>query len=201
MSTTTRDTRVRSGRGRESPTPAGGILAEVGLARVAAVAAVVIVALALQSTVLARLTLLGVIPQLVLVVVVSLAYTDGERVGVVVGFTAGLLQDLLLPPQSILGLTALVYTFIGYSAGRLREFGPPESVWTPVLSVAIASAVAEFGYALLSIIMGRPWVSLAYTAKVAGLVILYDTLLTPFVFPLTRRIADRFRPERVYRWE
>ncbi|CAN5524822.1 hypothetical protein BH24ACT26_BH24ACT26_16190 [soil metagenome] len=181
--------------------PAGGILGEIGLARVAAVAALLVVALALQSTVLARLTLLGVIPQLVLVVVVSLAYTDGERVGVVVGFTGGLLLDLLLPPQSILGLTALVYTFIGYAAGVLRQFAPSDSVWTPVFSVAFASAVAELGYALLSIIMGRPWVSLTYTAKVAGLVVLYNTLLTPFVFPLTRRVADRFRPERVYRWE
>ena len=199
MSATARDSRARDPRINEAP--AGGILGEVGIARVAAVGALVVVALALQSTVLARLTLLGVIPQLVLVVVVSLAYTDGERVGVVVGFTGGLLLDLLLPPQSILGLTALVYTFIGYATGVLRQFAPADSVWTPVLAVALASAVAEFGYALLSIIMGRPWVSLAYTAKVAGLVVLYNTLLTPFVFPLTRRVADRFRPERVYRWE
>ena len=199
MSATTRGSRLREPRINDSP--AGGILAEIGLARVAAVAAVVIVALALQSTLLARLTLLGVIPQLVLVVVVSLAYTDGERVGVVVGFAAGLLQDLLLPGQSILGLTALVYTFIGYAAGTLRQFAPADSVWTPVVSVAIASAVWELSYALLSIIMGRPWVGVAYTGKVAGLVVLYNTLLTPFVFPLTRRVADRFRPERVYRWE
>ncbi|MEA2446953.1 MAG: hypothetical protein QOK47_590, partial [Actinomycetota bacterium] len=41
----------------------------------------VLLAVAVQSTVLARLTLLGVIPQLILVVVVSLAYTDGPRVG------------------------------------------------------------------------------------------------------------------------
>jgi rod shape-determining protein MreD len=181
--------------------PRGGFFAEVGLARVAAVAALIVVALALQSTLLARLTLLGVIPQLVFVVVVSLAYTDGERVGVVVGFAGGLLQDLLLPPLSILGLTALVYTFIGYVVGTLRQFAPPDSVWSPVLAVAASSAVAELSYALLSIIMGKPWVSLAFTAKVAGLVVLYNTLLTPFVFPLTRRVADRFRPERVYRWE
>jgi rod shape-determining protein MreD len=182
-------------------TPAGGILAEVGLARVAAVAAVMVVALALQSTLLARLTVLGVIPQLVLVVVVSLAYTDGERVGAVTGFAGGLLQDLLLPHQSILGLTALIYTFIGHAVGRLRQFAPADAVWTPVATVAASSAIAEFSYALLSIIMGKAWVSLAYTAKVAGLVVLYNTLLTPFVLPLVRRVAYRFRPERVYRWE
>lgn len=176
-----------------------GLLADLGVGRVLALSAVVLLAVALQSTLLARLTLLGVIPQLVLVVVVSLAFVDGPRVGVVVGFAGGLLQDLLLP-QSIIGLTALVYTLVGYGVASLRQFAPGESVWTPVLAVAVASAVAEFSYAILAIILGQPWVSLGFTAKVTGLVVLYDTLLTPFTFPLVRRVADRFRPEKVYRW-
>jgi rod shape-determining protein MreD len=176
-----------------------GIFNEMGLPRMFAVGAVIIVALALQSTLLAQATVLGVIPQVVLVVVVSLAYLDGERVGVVAGFSAGLLQDLL-PFPAVIGLTALVYTLVGYAVGSLRQFAPADSVWTPVLAVAVASAVAEFSYASLSIILGEPWVGLGYTARVAGLVVLYNTLLTPFVFPLVRRVADRFRPERVHRW-
>lgn len=176
-----------------------GIFADLGVARSLALAAVVLLAVALQSTLLARLTVLGVIPQLVLVVVVSLAFLDGPRVAVVVGFAGGLLQDLLLP-QSIIGLTALVYTLVGYGVASLRQFAPGESVWSPVLAVALASAVAEFSYAILAIILGQPWVSLSFTAKVTGLVVLYDTLLTPFTFPLVRKMADRFRPEKVYRW-
>ena len=175
-----------------------GLLADVGAGRILVMGAMVLLAVALQSTLLARLTLLGVIPQLVLVLVVCLAFLDGPRVGVVVGFAGGLLQDLLLP-QSIIGLTALVYTLVGYGVGSLRQLAPGDSVWSPVLAVALASAVAEFGYAMLAIILGQEWVSISYTAKVTGLVVLYDTLLTPFAFPVVRRIAARFRPERVYR--
>lgn len=176
-----------------------GILSEIGLPRVLAVAAVIVLALALQSTLLAQATILGVIPQVVFVVVVCLAYLDGERVGVVTGFSAGLLQDLL-PFPAVIGLTALVYTLVGFAVGSFRQFAPSDSVWMPVLAVALASAVAEFSYATLSIILGEPWVGLGYTARVAGLVVLYNTLLTPFVFPIVRRVADRFRPERVHRW-
>jgi rod shape-determining protein MreD len=175
------------------------ILGEIGLPRVLAVAAVIVVALALQSTLLAQATVLGVIPQVVLVVVVCLAYVDGERVGVVTGFSAGLLQDLM-PVPGVIGLRALVYTLVGFAVGNLRQYAPSDSVWTPVLAVALASGVAELGYAGLAITLGEPWVGLGYTARVAGLVVLYDTLLTPFVFPLVRRVADRFRPERVHRW-
>jgi rod shape-determining protein MreD len=183
---------ARGGRGR-------GTTSEIGFGRVTAFAAMLILALAVQSTVLAQLTILGVVPNLVLVVVVVLAYLDGERVGVVAGFFGGLLLDLQLE-QAIIGLAALLYTLIGYGVATARRLSAKESVWTPVLMVAGASAVAEFGYAGLSIILGREWVGLAITAKRAGLVVLYDTLLTPFVFPLVRRIANRVRPERVYRW-
>ena len=176
-----------------------GSLSELGLGRIAAYAAMLIVALALQSTLLAQATILGVIPQLVLVLVVVLAFLDGERVGTVVGFFGGLLIDLLLP-QAIVGLTALLFTLIGYGVGLIRYAAPPESVWTPVFTVAGASAVAELGYAALAIIMGQKWVTLAETVQIAGLVVLYNTLLTPFVFPLVKRVADRFRPEKVYRW-
>ena len=178
-----------------------GLLAEIGIARVAAVSALLIVGFALQTTVLTRATLLGVIPQVLLVVILSLAFTDGERVGVVAGFFGGLLIDLRLEdPSALMGLTALIYTIVGYGVGSVRRFTTSESVWMPVFVVAIASAIIEASYAGLSIILGQQWVSLAFTAKAAGLVVLYNTLLTPFIFPLVRRVAERFRPERVYRW-
>jgi rod shape-determining protein MreD len=174
---------------------------DLGITRIGAVAALLVVAFALQTTLLTRATLLGVIPQVLLVVVVALAYSDGERVGVVTGFFAGLLQDLQLPGEaSIIGLYALVFTMVGFGVGTFRRYALSESVWTPVFVVAVASAVAETGYAGLSIIMGQQWVGLTYTAEVAGLVVLYNTLLTPFVFPIVRRVGDRFRPQKVYRW-
>jgi rod shape-determining protein MreD len=178
-----------------------GFLAEIGIARVAAVSALLVVGFALQTTVLTRATLLGVTPQVLLVVILSLAFTDGERVGVVAGFFGGLLIDLRLEdPSALMGLTALIYIIVGYGVGSVRRFTTSESVWMPVFVVAVASAIVEASYAGLSIILGQQWVSLAFTAKAAGLVVLYNTLLTPFIFPVVRRVAERFRPERVYRW-
>ena len=176
-----------------------GGLSELGLGRAAAFAGMLLLAVAVQSTLLAQATILGVIPQLVLVLVVSLAFLDGERVGTVMGFFGGLLIDMLLPGV-IVGLTALIFTLIGYGVGMIRYMAPLDSVWTPVLTVAGGSAIAELGYAGLAVIMGQRWVSFEETIKIAGLVVLYNTLLTPFVFPLVRRVADKFRPEKVYRW-
>lgn len=174
------------------------LASELGLARPAAIGAILVAAVALQSSLLTKVTLLGVIPQLLFVVVVSLAFIEGESVGIVVAFFGGLVQDLLAP-ESIVGLTALIYVVAAYSVGIIRYLLPSASVWTPVMVVAAVSALAEFSYAALSILLGQNWVSLAYTAKIAGLVVLYNTLLTPFVYPVVKNIADRVRPERVVR--
>src|SRR5665809_142027 len=115
-----------------------GGFSELGIGRAASFAGMLLLAIAIQSTLLAQATVLGVIPQLVLVVVVSLAFLDGERVGTVVGFFGGLLIDALLP-GAIMGLTALIFTLIGYGVGLLRYMAPPDSVWTHVLTVAGAS--------------------------------------------------------------
>lgn len=174
-------------------------LADLGLARVVTHGVMVLIALVLQSTVLQQITFLGVTPQLALIVVVSLAFLEGERVGIVTGFMAGLLLDLQLPEQgAVVGVTALLYVLLGYGVGAMRQYSISESVWAPVLTVMLVSAVSEFSYAALSIMLGQRWVSLAYTAKVAGLVVLYNTLLTPFVFPLVSKVSSRYGPTRVY---
>lgn len=165
----------------------------MALGRAVTLGALIVASIAIQSTLLAHITLLGVIPQLALVVTVSLAYVDGEVVGASAGFLAGLILDLLLP-QSAVGLTALIYTLIGYGVGVFRQYFPAESVWAPVLAVAVASAGAEIGYAALAVILGQAWVSFSFTLKLAGLVVAYDTLATPFIFPLVRNVAERFHP-------
>lgn len=170
-----------------------GVISNVGLTRGVAITVVMIAALAIQSTLLPLATLLGVIPQLVFVVVVSFAYLNGERVGIVTGFVGGLLMDLLIPGAPV-GVNAMLFVLIAYGVARFRHLTPSESVWTPVLVVIVGSAIAEFGYAVLQIMFGQPWIALIDTAKVAGLVVLYNTLLTPFVFPLVRRVSERFGP-------
>ncbi|MDQ4064770.1 MAG: rod shape-determining protein MreD [Actinomycetota bacterium] len=174
-------------------------LTELGVPLALALACLVLLALAVQSTLLSYATILGVIPQLVLVVICCVAFIEGEHVGLVAGFFGGLFQDLQLADGSIVGLYALVFTVIGYGVGLLREYTTPDSVWTPVIAIGVASALAELAYALLAILLGQEWIGMALTAQIAGLVVLYNVLLSPLVFPLVKRVRDRYRPEHVRR--
>src|ERR671939_499815 len=100
----------------------------------------VVVALVLQVSVLARLHLPGAVPDLLLLTVVGLALVYGHVGGSLVGFGAGLLADLAPPADHAAGRYALVLCVIGYLAGLARPGnGRLKSVTKPMLVVVAAA--------------------------------------------------------------
>ena len=73
-------------------------------------------------------------------------------VGAATGFGVGLLVDLAL--VQTLGVTSLIFTLIGYGAGRLRELRDPQAALTPLLVGAAASAASMTGYSLMEFLLG-----------------------------------------------
>ncbi len=67
--------------------------------------ALVVVALVVQVSVLARLQLPGAVPDLLLLTVLGLAFVYGPVSGSLIGFGAGLLADLAPPPTTRPGAT------------------------------------------------------------------------------------------------
>ena len=151
-------------------------------------------ALLLQSTVLARMSFLQARPDLVLVLVVCFALIDGPGVGMVAGFSAGLVSDLL--SDHVLGLTALILCVIGYAAGMIRSYLDRLATTTPMLFVGAATAAATLMYAGLSLLLGDPRVAAPDVARTLLLASLYDVVLTPFVFSVVTVLTRRTDAER-----
>ena len=146
-------------------------------------------ALLVQTTVLSRLDVLGARPDLVLVVVVCFALTDGPGVGMVAGFGAGLLQDLL--SSHTLGILALVLCCVGYGAGIVRAYLDRLAITTPMLFVGVATAAATVGFGALLALLGDPRVRLEVLVRSVLLTSLYDVVLTPFVFAAVSALSGR----------
>ena len=92
------------------------------------VAAVVAVVLSLQTTVLDRLSIVGVKPDLLLAMVVYLSLLRGPVAGVAAGFTLGLLQDA--QSHHGLGLNAMAKAVVGYAISFTWEGLDRESAYT-----------------------------------------------------------------------
>ena len=151
-------------------------------------AVTVVTALLLQTAVLARLPLPGGAPDLLLVLVVAFALTEGPLSGTVTGFVAGLLADLGADHE--VGRLALVYALAGYLAGLLAD-DRPRSPLLPLAVVAATAAGAVLVYAAQGLLVGDPRITgSAVRASLTGTVT-YSVLLTPFVVPAVRALVRR----------
>ncbi|MEV8037769.1 rod shape-determining protein MreD [Streptomyces sp. NPDC002742] len=152
----------------------------------------VVVALVIQVSVLARLHLPGAVPDLVLLTVLALAMVYGHVGGALIGFGAGLLSDLAPPADHAAGRYALVLCVVGYLAGLAKpENGRLKSATGPMVVVVAAAIGSTVLYAGVGALVGDTAArhvglrSLLLTAAV------YDLLLAPFVVPVLMALARR----------
>ncbi|MEV0438599.1 rod shape-determining protein MreD [Streptomyces spectabilis] len=154
--------------------------------------ALVVVALVVQVSVLARLQLPGAVPDLVLLTVLGLAFVYGHVGGALIGFGAGLLTDLAPPADHAAGRYALVLCVIGYLAGLAKpETGRLRSASGPLFVVVGAAVGSTLLYAGVGALVGD---DAARHVGLGGLLFtaaLYDLLLAPFTIPLIIALARR----------
>ncbi|MBM9621603.1 rod shape-determining protein MreD [Streptomyces zhihengii] len=153
----------------------------------------VVVALVIQVTVLARLQLPGAVPDLMLLTVLGLAMVYGHVAGALIGFGAGLLADIAPPADHAAGRYALVLCVIGYLAGLIKpDNGQQLRSATGPMAVVVGAAVGStLLYAGVGALVGD---TAARHVGLGGLLFtaaVYDLILAPFTVPLIMWLARR----------
>jgi rod shape-determining protein MreD len=160
-------------------------------------AACIITALLVQVVVVDRLHLPAGAPDLLLVVVVSLALVWGPSYGAVAGFVAGFVADILPPADHTVGRLAFVYAIVGYLAGLLED-AEERSVLAAVGVVALGSAAAVAVYGGIGALLGDARVTAHAVGHALVSVVIYDVVLAPFIVPLVSGAARRVEPVTTY---
>ncbi|KUH35487.1 MULTISPECIES: rod shape-determining protein MreD [Streptomyces] len=152
----------------------------------------VIVALVVQVSVLARLQLPGAVPDLVLLTVLALSLVYGHVSGALIGFGAGLLADLAPPADHAVGRYALVLCVIGYVAGLTKpENGQPRSAAGPMVMVVAAAVGSTLLYAGVGALVGDTGARHVGLVSLILTAVVYDLLLAPFTVPWIMALARR----------
>ncbi|MFJ8697180.1 rod shape-determining protein MreD [Streptomyces roseolilacinus] len=152
----------------------------------------VVVALVVQVSVLARLHLPGAVPDLILLTVLGLSMVYGHVSGALVGFTAGLLADLAPPADHAVGRYALVLCVVGYVAGLTKpENGQPRSAAGPMVMVVAAAIGSTLLYAGVGALVGDTGARHVGLASLILTAVVYDLLLAPFTVPWIMSLARR----------
>ena len=137
-------------------------------------------------------------PDLLLVLVVSIALLRGPAFGASAGFWAGLVLDIA--SFQTLGLTSLLLTLAGYFAGRLGEVTRKSSAHPALLAVSIGTIGVAFGSAILHFMLGETMSAYEFFAGMLLPTLALNLLLAYPLYGLCRRIfpvAPRERREAV----
>lgn len=153
-----------------------------------------VAAVILQVSIAPYMSIFGVVPNFLFLVVVTLALTEGPVAGSLSGFAAGILFDLL--GNSAVGPYALVLCVVGYVAGMLQANMFAEGWLLPVTVVAVAGLTTELTYGIVLTVLdaGIPFWRSLFTVMIPGA--LYQTVLAVLAYPWLARLL---RPDRKMR--
>lgn len=160
------------------------------------IAAVLLAAL-LQAGLAPYLSIGGVTPNFLLLVVVTLALTEGPTPGASAGFAAGLLFDLL--GTGPVGPMTLAFTVTGFLAGLLHAQMFAEGWLLPLTVLAVAALGAEIAYGVLLSLLGEGGSFLLGLLTKMLPAAVYNTVLALLVYPWLARFLRRDRQVTTFR--
>ena len=154
------------------------------LGEVARLAAVLVVAVALQTALAPHLRLLGANPDFALIAVVCVALVKGSEAGAVFGFLTGLFTAIaLLEP---FGLSAFVFVLVGYFAGRYAETADLPAGLAPLVTVFVATLAANVLFALAQFLLARQVPLGFFIGRVLVPSLVFNTLLAAPIYVVVR---------------
>ena len=151
----------------------------------------------LQAALAPYMAIGGVVPNFLLLVVVTLALVEGPAAGCSAGFACGLIFDLL--GAGPVGPMVLVLTVTGYLAGLLHENMFAEGWLLPLTVLGIASLGSELAYGLILDLVGAggPFLVTFLTKMLPAAI--YNTALGLLIYPWLARILRHDRAMTTFR--
>lgn len=145
---------------------------------------VLVAAVLLQTAVAPHLRLLGANPDFALIVVVCVALVKGPETGAVFGFLTGMLTAVAL--MEPFGLSAFVFVLVGYLAGRYAETAELPAGFAPLVTVFVATLVANALFATAQFLLAREVPLGFFLGRVLLPSLVFNTLLAAPVYLLVR---------------
>ncbi len=147
----------------------------------------VVLAIVLQTTVFGagRLEPLGVAPAVVILVLIALSPHIELEYLVLLGFTAGILVDLI--GSGTLGLWAMSYTVVAYAAGRVQaRFA--DSVLLSLVAAFAITLLGQVVYVFLGTLFGQGTISQSGVVPKIVLPAIWNVVLAYPVFWVVRYV-------------
>ena len=166
------------------------------MARYAGMAILFVLCIIMQSTVFDFLRIAGVKPDLVLLLVIYFAFTNGPLKGALLGLGFGLLVDFQVGYN--IGMNSLALMLAGFIAGWVETRMYKENLLIALLVTFIATTLSQLLIWFCGNVIGLSW-DFATNIRWVMILAIYNTCLVPFSYPwfhtaITKGVL-RYRPK------
>jgi len=136
----------------------------------------------LQGSIFSLYSTGDTVPNLLMILTVSLGLMRGKKTGLLVGFFSGLLMDIFCCP--VIGFFTILYMHSGYMAGFFNRMFYPEDIKMPMGIIAIADLFyGFFCYVFIALLDGKLNIVYYFTKKCIPECV-YTTVVTIVLYPL-----------------
>ena len=150
----------------------------------------VLVCFLLQCTLISRIAVGSITPNLLITLCVSMGLMRGRKGGLWAGFLSGILVDLFY--GSVFGFYAMVYMYTGYLCGYAHRIYYDDDLKVPMMLSAVADLAYNLAvYGLQFLLRGRLSLSV-YMMRIILPEMFYTVGLTFLVYRPLRAVNYRF---------
>ncbi len=150
----------------------------------------IIILFVIQSSSYHYFKMADIMPNLLLILVVSTAYMRGRFTGMVLGFFSGLLVDLMFGSY-IIGLYALLYLLLGYLMGFTNKVYSKDDYTLPIIFIGISDLIYGFFYYIFEFLLRGRLHFLFYLRRIIIPEIIYTIAVSIMLYKLLHMINHR----------
>ena len=143
----------------------------------------------LQTTTFQSLSIAGIAPNLLIIVVAAFGLMRGKTEGMYIGFFSGLLIDIFC--GFYLGIYALLYMYVGYLTGLFQKRYYPEDIKLPLLIISVSDFFTNVIIYLILFLTRSRFDFGYYFSNVILPELVYTMIITIFLYLLLLKINQK----------
>lgn len=141
----------------------------------------------LQTNFFSWFNINGVQPNLFVVLALFVGLNTNSKVGQIMGFVIGFLTDCLY--SDTIGISAVLFTFIGFSGEILQKRFPKNSKITIIIMSTITTAIYEILRVAYRAIFYSSYVSILAFIGMLAIELVFNALLIITMYPTINRLG------------
>lgn len=154
---------------------------------------IIAVCFLLQSTIFHHLTFASIYPNMMIIITAAFGFMRGKKEGMVVGFIAGLFQDLFW--GNILGYHMLVFTVIGYLNGAFQRLFYDDDIKLPIGLIAASEVIYGIVTYMAMYMMKGDFAFGTYLGRIIIPELVYTILVTLILYQIILHINKKLEAE------